>query len=315
MLTAWRMVLMSSSPVREYAVKFGRHPDMGLESEKAFPYIYTFRNRNDDQWSAQASLADQADAVSNIVNGIGPLVPKNSRISYNVMLDQDYIFKLLNIKYTCYYPYEVPANGAPGHFSNYEWHEDLPGYQPSGSANAAITTTNTSLTDTRLSLVVNAYVGSEITCNGKTLTITSNTATTFNGTAWSGGGNPGNGNSWSMSLMIGNYYWNTDGLDPDMNKIGTPLSRYINITLSFSGAQAQILYGGDDCNAVPRMRYGSRREPIVVDSIQGYDYGFLALRTPKLLTQQACLIFEITNTHPTKDLVVGAAIYGMKIRM
>lgn len=200
---------------------------MGLESEKAFPFIYTFRNRNDDQWTAGTTLTAQADAIDNIVNGIGPLIPANSRRTHNVMLDQDYIFKLLNIKYNASYVSATP---------DYQWYENCGTLQ-------------------------------------------------------------------------------TDGLDPDMNKVGTPLSRFINITLSFSGAQAQILYGGDDCNAVPRMQYGSRREPIVVDTIQGYDYGFLALRTPKLLTQQACLIFDITNTHPTKDLVVGAAIYGMKIRM
>lgn len=300
---------MTSSPVREYAVKFGRHPDMGLESQKAFPFIYTFRNRNDDQWVAGTTLTAQADALNNIVNGIGPLVPANSRITHNIMLDQDYIFKLLNIKYmACYLRYDIR------YANEYQWYEDLPAnVAPSGTANAAVSTTNTSLTDTRLHLGLNTYVGMTVTCNGKTLVVTSNTVNSFIGTAWSGGGNPGNGFLWSIATVP--TYWATDGLDPDMNKIGTPLSRYINITLSFSGAQAQIIYGGDDQGPVPRMQYGSRREPIVIDTIQGYDYGFLALRTPKLLPQQACLIFDITNTHPTKDLVVGAAIYGMKIRM
>jgi len=284
---------------RDFAVKFGRHPDMGLESEKAFPFIYTFRNRNDDLWTAGTTLTNQSDAINNVVNGIGPLVPANSRITHNVMLDQDYIFKLLNIKYTAYR--FVPSI--------------------SGSATAAVSSTNTSLTDTRLSMNVDEYVNCTVTCNGKTLLVTSNTATKFTGAAWSGGSNPGNGNLWTIS-PVGNYqsYENvgpqqTDGLDPDMNKIGTPLSNFISMTLSFSGSQAQILYGGDDCGPLPRLKLGSRREPIPVSSVQGYDYGFLALRTPKLLTQQACLIFDITNTHPTKDLVVGAAIYGMKIRM
>jgi hypothetical protein len=200
---------------------------MGLESEKAFPFIYTFRNRSDDAWAAQTTITAQAAAITNVVNGIGPTVPAASRITHNVMLDADYIFKLLSIKYTACYVSSTP---------DYQWYENCGILQ-------------------------------------------------------------------------------SDGLDPDMNKIGTPLSCYIGMTLSFSGAQAQVLYGGDDCGPVPRMQYGSRREPILVNSIQGYDYGFLALRTPKLLTQQACLIFDITNTHPTKDLVVGAVIYGMKIRM
>lgn len=69
----------------------------------------------------------------------------------------------------------------------------------SGTANAAVTTTNTTLTDTRLAMVVSAYVGATITCGGKTMVVTANTATVFSGTAWSGGGNPGNGLAWSVA--------------------------------------------------------------------------------------------------------------------
>jgi hypothetical protein len=71
--------------------------------------------------------------------------------------------------------------------------------QNSGTANAAVTTTNTTLTDTRLAMTVDAFIGETVTCNGKTLVVTANTATTFTGTAWSGGSNPGNGNAWSTS--------------------------------------------------------------------------------------------------------------------
>lgn len=68
-----------------------------------------------------------------------------------------------------------------------------------GSANAAVTTTDTTLTDTRLSLTTNAAVGLVVTCDGKTMTVTSNTSDTFTGSAWSGGGNPGNGDAWSLN--------------------------------------------------------------------------------------------------------------------
>ena len=67
----------------------------------------------------------------------------------------------------------------------------------SGTANAAVTSDNTTLTDTRLALTINAYVGATVTCNGKTMVVTSNTATVFTGASWSGGGNPGNGFAWS----------------------------------------------------------------------------------------------------------------------
>lgn len=69
----------------------------------------------------------------------------------------------------------------------------------SGTANAAVTSTDTTLVDTRLAMTTNTYIGATVTCNGKTMLVTSNTATTFTGASWSGGGNPGNGNAWSLS--------------------------------------------------------------------------------------------------------------------
>lgn len=68
-----------------------------------------------------------------------------------------------------------------------------------GTANAAVSTAATTLTDTRLSMVVNQYAGDIITCNSKTMTIVSNTATIFTGASWSGGGSPGNGFAWSLN--------------------------------------------------------------------------------------------------------------------
>ena len=73
------------------------------------------------------------------------------------------------------------------------------GINTSGTANAAVTSTDTTLTDTRLALTVNAYIGATVTCNGKTMVVTSNTATVFTGASWSGGTNPGNGNAWSVA--------------------------------------------------------------------------------------------------------------------
>ena len=65
-----------------------------------------------------------------------------------------------------------------------------------GTANAAVTSTDTTLRDTRLALPTDALVGLEVTCNSKSMTITANTGDTLTGTAWSGGGNPGNGQAW-----------------------------------------------------------------------------------------------------------------------
>lgn len=75
----------------------------------------------------------------------------------------------------------------------------------SGSANAAVTTTATKLIDTRQSLMTNAYVGAVITCNGKTMTITSNDTNSFTGSSWSGGGTPGDGYTWATSAIGGSH--------------------------------------------------------------------------------------------------------------
>ena len=74
------------------------------------------------------------------------------------------------------------------------------GVNTSGTANVAVTSTNTTLADTRLALTASAYIGATVTCNGKTMVVTANTATEFTGASWSGGGNPGNGNGASVTL-------------------------------------------------------------------------------------------------------------------
>jgi hypothetical protein len=68
------------------------------------------------------------------------------------------------------------------------------------SADAAVTTSNTTLVDTRQKWVTNEWVGSVVTCNGKTMTVTSNDATTLTGGSWSGGGNPGNGYLYTVDV-------------------------------------------------------------------------------------------------------------------
>lgn len=70
----------------------------------------------------------------------------------------------------------------------------------SGTANAAVTTNDTTLTDTResASWQVNEWVGYVVTCNTKTMTVVSNTTTVLTGTAWSDGGNPGAGKAWTL---------------------------------------------------------------------------------------------------------------------
>jgi len=109
-----------------------------------------------------------------------------------------------------------------------------------GTANAAVTTTINSLTDTRLVMLTNEYIGRVVTCNGKTMTVTSNTATTFTGASWSGGGSPGNGYAWSLSAAEVLRVWNSIGS--------------ARMPLDEDGAAGLIWHGGGGTLEV----YGSR---------------------------------------------------------
>ena len=77
-----------------------------------------------------------------------------------------------------------------------------------GTADAAVTTTDTTLTDTRFegtrpAPYPDALVGLVVTCNGKEMTILSHEDDTLTGSGWSGGGNPGNGKEWYIDGLGG----------------------------------------------------------------------------------------------------------------
>lgn len=122
------------------------------------------------------------------------------------------------------------------------WHNGF----KSGTANAAVTTTNTTLTDTRLALEPNAAIGDVISCNGKTMTVTSNTATTFTGASWSGGGNPGNGKTWANTggsigdtIVYGGPtdLWGTTWTDSDVN--ASDFGAVLSASITKSGKNPQ----------------------------------------------------------------------------
>ena len=63
-------------------------------------------------------------------------------------------------------------------------------------------------------MTTNYYANTLLTCNGKTMLVTSNTSNTFNGSGWSGGGTPGDSYGWTITHSPGSYPpsgspWNT----------------------------------------------------------------------------------------------------------
>lgn len=67
--------------------------------------------------------------------------------------------------------------------------------------------TSTTLTDARQAWTVNSFVGYVITCDSKTMTVTSNTATVLTGASWAAS-DPGDGNSYSVvgAVAVGVTY-------------------------------------------------------------------------------------------------------------
>lgn len=94
-----------------------------------------------------------------------------------------------------------------------------------------------------------------------------------------------------------------------------PGNRYthnIQVTLSVQGSGSQTIFGGQQAGY---NMNGAAKVPLAVDCMQGYEYGFQALRCEYLAPMQAVLSFEFTNTHATRDLYVAAMMYGFKIRL
>lgn len=66
------------------------------------------------------------------------------------------------------------------------------------TAAAAVSTTDTTLTDTRAVWITDEWAGVVVSAGGKTMSVTSNTGTVLTGASWSGGGNPGNNVSYKL---------------------------------------------------------------------------------------------------------------------
>jgi hypothetical protein len=81
---------------QNFSVRFGESVDKGLEKQKAFPFVYSFVNSDDDTWEQ-----DKGTPAGNL-SGLALLVPANDHRSVPIRLDPDCTFKLLWTKYSTY---------------------------------------------------------------------------------------------------------------------------------------------------------------------------------------------------------------------
>ena len=82
------------------AVELGLDPSMGLEGQDSFPFLYTLVNKEKDTWQPSSGIVHLPLLNHLTPNGI-PIAP-GGKVQYPVILDPDYNFKLLSVKYGAY---------------------------------------------------------------------------------------------------------------------------------------------------------------------------------------------------------------------
>jgi len=124
-----------------------------------------------------------------------------------------------------------------------------------------------------------------------------------------------------LDAGTGSYLWyepvaNWFGEQGDYQAaIGTPLINSIRSAVWMEAPDSRILYGGMPTTQIPSGPVYGSKIPLPMSVLQGYDFGYGQLRTPYFLPSSGMMVFQLTNTHAIKTLTVGAAIYGLKVRL
>jgi hypothetical protein len=279
-----------------YAIQFGEGVDKGLESQKVFPFFYPFVNSEDDDWDINKG----AGTIGNL-SDIGPTVPSGGRVRYSMKLEPDYMWKLLSFKYTTYYLNQrAELNPMTGTGSIAAGSDNLVGAGGSIFLTELIPGDTVqiggndyrieSITNDALAIIKDADIPAVAEPAGVMVRL-----------AW-------NKYMWyeeptGFFLEQGDY----------QTAIGTPLLRYITVSVWFATPQNIYLYGGINQDAQTNPH--GDVIPVNVKSVQGYDYGFGQLFSDFLLPREGNVFFDINNNHPVKDLVVGCTARGLKIRV
>lgn len=100
-------------------------------------------------------------------------------------------------------------------------------------------------------------------------------------------------------------------MDPQYIK-GIPLLHYINCSFSVHAPDGKYLWGGKNNDTIVRA---GDLTPIDLQTLQGESNGFAQTPTPHLIPRSGVVKLELTNTHASKTLKVGGALYGMKVRI
>lgn len=108
--------------VPRYAVQFDKPVDKGFQGGvSAFPFMYTFVNKNDDLWEQTKDPTSLAGDLSDL----GAVIPALGNREVYVRLDSDFMFKLLYVRY---FVYKRRPFGSPFGPEVFVWHQDTPAF-------------------------------------------------------------------------------------------------------------------------------------------------------------------------------------------
>lgn len=287
------MTVKNYSP--DYAIQFGEGVDMGVEAQTVFPFFYPFVNSENDKWDINKG----AGTLGNL-SDIGPTVPSGGRVRYAMKLEPDYMWKLLSFKYTAYYlSQRAELNPMTG--------------------TASIAAGSDNLVGVGTLFLTELIPGDTIRLNGNNYrieSITNNLLAIIKDADIPLVAEPVGA---LVRLAWNKYMWYEEppGFFLEQGDcqtaIGTPLWRYLNISVWFASPQNIYLYGGINMDA--QINAHADVIPVNPQAVQGYDFGFGQLFTDFLLPREGIVFFDIVNNHPIKDLVVGCTARGLKIRV
>ena len=277
----------------DYAIQFDEGVDMGLEAQKVFPFFYPFVNSENDKWD----LNKGAGTLANL-SDIGPSIPPGGKLRYAMKLEPDYMWKLLSFKYTAYY-LSLRATLNP----------------MTGTASIAAGSDN--LVGVGTIFLTELIPGDTITLNGNEYrieSITNDLLAIIKNVDIPTVAEPAGA---LIRLAWNKYMWYEEPtgffLEQGQDAIGTPLLRYVRVSVWFSTPQGIYLYGG--MNLDRQINNHNDVIPVNVQAVQGYDFGYGQLFSDFLLPREGLVFFDIINTHTIKTLVVGCTARGLKIRV
>ena len=287
------------------AIQLGRSADRGLDPDKAFPFIYPFIPSTEDTWDADHGVGPNGTfPLSRMGISIGPgLVRKQI-----FRTDPDCIYAAQSIRYTAYREYTRTLLALTGTV------EIVPGFlgqldtiTGAGTAfwtelraNDIVTVAGQTLFIASVLNDTTAYVFYDATVPVAALSpMTRQAKTEF---------------QWFDDQDLGltppaSGYW-LELLEPNL-RVGTPLEQFIRVTFQVTSPNGRVIYG--DVDQTP-VNYGQDNR-VFVNLLQGNDNGPGNLFTPNIFPPSSIITIEIENTHPTKTIVVGGAIFGTKVRL